>query len=150
MNIISVLTFGWTIFLLANLVTAQQLSCEKIYIPSCLDIGYNYTHFPNGFNHVTQSQAAEAINEFNLLFSTGCSPYIKRLVCSVYLPFCSGSETGSARVCREVCDRARMGCEPIINVFGLEWPDEYSCDKFPTTECITDPRLTTRAPPIRK
>ncbi|NXW74370.1 FZD1 protein, partial [Hirundo rustica] len=33
--------------------------------------------------------------------------------------------------CRSLCERARQGCEALMNKFGFQWPDTLRCEKFP-------------------
>ena len=33
--------------------------------------------------------------------------------------------------CRELCDEARAGCEPVMKRYGFSWPSKLSCEVFP-------------------
>ena len=40
--------------------------------------------------------------------------------------------------CREECEYARAGCEPLLNQFGFEWPEHLNCQKFPSNGICID------------
>ena len=32
---------------------------------------------------------------------------------------------------RSVCERAKLGCLPVMQKYGFEWPKRMSCSKLP-------------------
>ncbi|NXQ61831.1 FZD1 protein, partial [Anthoscopus minutus] len=43
----------------------------------------------------------------------------------------AGLEVHHLPPCRSLCERARQGCEALMNKFGFQWPDTLRCEKFP-------------------
>lgn len=41
--------------------------------------------------------------------------------------------------CRALCEKARSGCEHIMQSFGFPWPENLDCARFPATSdlCVT-------------
>ncbi|KAJ0000551.1 hypothetical protein NQD34_012393 [Periophthalmus magnuspinnatus] len=107
--------------------------CEPISIGLCNDLAYNLTVMPNLLGHVHQDDAGLEMHQFHPLVKVQCSPALKEFLCSVYAPECI---MGSARApCRRTCERARAGCEPLMNKFGFTWPERLNCDKFKNDTC---------------
>uniref|UniRef100_A0A3B4AGB3 FZ domain-containing protein n=1 Tax=Periophthalmus magnuspinnatus TaxID=409849 RepID=A0A3B4AGB3_9GOBI len=97
------------------------------HIGLCNDLAYNFTVMPNLLGHVHQDDAGLEMHQFHPLVKVQCSPALKEFLCSVYAPECI---MGSARApCRRTCERARAGCEPLMNKFGFTWPERLNCDK---------------------
>ncbi|XP_035665561.1 uncharacterized protein LOC118408809, partial [Branchiostoma floridae] len=99
-------------------------------------IDYNYTGFPNMFNHASQqdmvmSAEFQGLNAILANISM-CYPNIYQVYCPMFLPKC---ENGSqVFLCRSVCEEVNAACGPR----GLSLP--FSCDVFPadgTQECLT-------------
>lgn len=40
--------------------------CQEITIPMCKDMAYNYTHYPNRFNHDTQDEAGLEVHQVTM------------------------------------------------------------------------------------
>ena len=50
---------------------AAGRKCQEITIPMCRGIAYNYTHYPNRFNHDTQEEAGLEVHQvFTVLLHT--------------------------------------------------------------------------------
>ncbi|CAG9773188.1 unnamed protein product [Ceutorhynchus assimilis] len=109
----------------------QDGKCEQITIPMCLDIKYNMTKMPNEFNHESQEQAGLEVHQFWPLVEIKCSPDLKFFLCSTYAPICLSEYSEPLPPCRDMCRRAREGCEPIMTRYGLQWPERMKCDRFP-------------------
>lgn len=105
--------------------------CEKITIPMCVGIGYNFTKMPNELNHDTQEEAGLEVHQFWPLVEIKCSPDLKFFLCSLYTPICLKDYLKPLPACRSVCERAREGCSPLMNQYGFQWPERMSCDNFP-------------------
>uniref|UniRef100_A0A673BVN2 Frizzled class receptor 1 n=1 Tax=Sphaeramia orbicularis TaxID=375764 RepID=A0A673BVN2_9TELE len=93
--------------------------CQPISIPLCTDIAYNETIMPNLLGHTNQEDAG-----------LECSPDLKFFLCSMYAPVCTVLEQ-ALPPCRSLCERARQGCEALMNKFGFQWPDSLACESFP-------------------
>ncbi|XP_042371866.1 frizzled-7-A-like, partial [Plectropomus leopardus] len=51
-------------------------------------------------------------------------------LCSMYAPVCTVLEQ-AIPPCRSLCERARQGCEALMNKFGFQWPERLRCENFP-------------------
>ena len=130
----------------------EERKCEKITIPMCMKLGYNYTRMPNKFKHTTQAAAALEVHQFWPLVEIQCSRHIGFFLCSMYAPICQNDYQGELEPCREVCVQARDGCAPLMKKYGFPWPESMKCSNFPsihdpTVICAgnnaTDPENTT-------
>ena len=119
----------------------------------CSDISYKQTIFPNILGHKTQEQAALEMSQFFPLLKVQCSPYLKYFLCSTYVPSCSPLHSSGLPPCRQLCERARDGCLPILHNFGMLWPEQFNCSNFPNdggSQCFQGPYIPTpteRPPP---
>ncbi|XP_074540338.1 uncharacterized protein LOC141801260 [Halichoeres trimaculatus] len=110
--------------------------CEPITIPVCQGLSYNQTMTPNLLGHVSQRDAMMKMSFFNSFVQTMCSVDIRFFVCTVYAPKCVAGEL--QKPCRSFCQRAREGCESRMRSFGISWPEELQCNKFPDEMCLTE------------
>uniref|UniRef100_A0A8D0L9P7 Frizzled-1 n=1 Tax=Sphenodon punctatus TaxID=8508 RepID=A0A8D0L9P7_SPHPU len=104
--------------------------CQPISIPLCTDIAYNQTIMPNLLGHTNQEDAGLEVHQFYPLVKVQCSAELKFFLCSMYAPVCTVLEQ-ALPPCRSLCERARQGCEALMNKFGFQWPDSLRCEKFP-------------------
>ncbi|XP_032813126.2 frizzled-2-like [Petromyzon marinus] len=104
--------------------------CQPISIPLCTDIPYNQTIMPNLLGHTNQEDAGLEVHQFYPLVKVQCSPDLKFFLCSMYAPVCTVLEK-AIPPCRSLCDRARQGCEALMNKFGFQWPERLRCENFP-------------------
>ncbi|XP_018605818.2 frizzled-1-like [Scleropages formosus] len=104
--------------------------CQPISIPLCTDIAYNETIMPNLLGHTNQEDAGLEVHQFYPLVKVQCSPDLKFFLCSMYAPVCTVLEQ-ALPPCRSLCERARQGCEALMNKFGFQWPDSLACESFP-------------------
>ncbi|XP_014795161.1 PREDICTED: frizzled-1, partial [Calidris pugnax] len=104
--------------------------CQPISIPLCTDIAYNQTILPNLLGHTNQEDAGLEVHQFYPLVKVQCSAELKFFLCSMYAPVCTVLEQ-ALPPCRSLCERARQGCEALMNKFGFQWPDTLRCEKFP-------------------
>lgn len=111
--------------------TGEDTRCEEITIPMCIGIGYNFTHMPNELNHETQEEAGLEVHQFWPLVEIKCSPDLKFFLCSMYTPICIPDYHKPLPPCRDLCRRAKDGCEPIMRQYGFGWPERMECDQFP-------------------
>ncbi|XP_056884399.1 frizzled-7-A-like [Takifugu flavidus] len=110
--------------------TPEHGLCQLISIPMCSDIPYNETIMPNLLGHTNQEDAGLEIHQFYPLVKIQCSPDLKFFLCSLYAPVCTVLEQ-AIPPCRNLCERARQGCEALMNKFGFQWPERLSCESFP-------------------
>ncbi|CDQ86061.1 unnamed protein product [Oncorhynchus mykiss] len=104
--------------------------CQPISIPLCTDIAYNETIMPNLLGHTNQEEAGLEVHQFYPLVKVQCSPDLKFFLCSMYAPVCTVLEQ-ALPPCRSLCERARQGCEALMNKFGFQWPVSLACESFP-------------------
>ncbi|KTG46628.1 hypothetical protein cypCar_00026148 [Cyprinus carpio] len=104
--------------------------CQPITIPLCTDIAYNETIMPNLLGHTNQEDAGLEVHQFYPLVKVQCSPDLKFFLCSMYAPVCTVLEQ-ALPPCRSLCERARQGCEALMNKFGFQWPESLACESFP-------------------
>lgn len=105
--------------------------CEEIKIPMCRGIGYNMTIFPNAMNHESQDEAGLEVHQFWPLVEINCSEDLKFFLCSMYTPICIEDYHKPLPACRSVCERARRGCEPIMENYSFKWPERMVCENLP-------------------
>lgn len=79
---------------------------------------------------------------------TGCSPDLLFFLCAMYAPICTiNFQHEPIKPCRALCERAKVGCEPVMKRYNHSWPDSLSCDELPQYDrgvCIS-PEAIVRA-----
>lgn len=132
----------WSVALLLPLLISAQYQgdngivipehgfCQPISIPLCTDIAYNQTIMPNLVGHYNQDDAGLEVHQFYPLVKVQCSPDLKFFLCSMYAPVCTVLEK-AIPPCRSICERAKLGCEALMNKFGFQWPERLRCENFP-------------------
>ncbi|XP_051910994.1 frizzled-7-like [Hippocampus zosterae] len=104
--------------------------CQSVSIPLCADMAYNQTIMPNLLGHANQEDAGLEVHQFYPLVKVQCSADLQFFLCSTYAPVCTVLER-AIPPCRTLCERARRGCEALMNKFGFQWPERLRCEKFP-------------------
>ncbi|XP_054633887.1 frizzled-7-A-like [Dunckerocampus dactyliophorus] len=104
--------------------------CQTISIPLCTDMAYNQTIMPNLLGHTNQEDAGLEVHQFYPLVKVQCSGDLQFFLCSMYVPVCTVLEQ-AIPPCRTLCNRARQGCEALMNKFGFQWPEKLHCENFP-------------------
>lgn len=110
---------------------SDDSKCERITVPLCSDVLYNYTRFPNMLGHLTQHKAAADIEHFKPLIHASCSKNLRFFICSIYTPMCTEAVNQAVTSCRSVCEEVRRDCHEMLKNFGLNWPAMLNCTKFP-------------------
>jgi hypothetical protein len=106
--------------------------CEPIRIPLCHSMPYNMTRMPNLLHHSTQKNAALAIEQFEILVNQSCSDVLLFYLCAMYAPICTVEfQPEAIPPCQSVCERARQGCEPLMNEYNVSWPVSLDCRGLP-------------------
>ena len=121
-----------TLALIVTVYAGPIQKCELIdkdVICQCQ--GYNLTHFPND-RFSSQSRAKIQFAQFENLIRTNCSPYLVTFLCSRYFPPCNPEWHNIDYVlpCRELCEKVRSDCEPVLQRYGAKWSTELSCSTF--------------------
>ncbi|XP_067239222.1 frizzled-3a isoform X1 [Chanodichthys erythropterus] len=110
----------------------SMFTCEPITLRMCQGLSYNTTFMPNLLNHYDQQTAALAMEPFHPMVNLECSTEIRPFLCALYAPVCT--EYGRVTLpCRHLCQRAKSDCYKLMDMFGVSWPDEMECSRFP--EC---------------
>ncbi|XP_056134150.1 frizzled-3-like [Lampris incognitus] len=108
----------------------SEFSCEPIGLRMCQDLPYNTTFMPNLLNHYDQQTAALAMEPFHPMVNLACSTELRMFLCALYAPVCT--EYGRVSMpCRALCHRAKDDCHKLMEMFGVAWPDEMECSRFP-------------------
>ncbi|XP_030199268.1 secreted frizzled-related protein 3 [Gadus morhua] len=111
---------------------ASAATCEPVRIPLCGSMPWNMTKMPNHLHHSTQANAVLAIEQFEGLLGTGCSPDLLFLLCAMYAPICTiDFQHEPIKPCKAVCERAKSGCEPVMKLYNHSWPESLSCSELP-------------------
>ncbi|XP_037104376.1 frizzled-3-like [Syngnathus acus] len=108
----------------------NEFSCEPIKLRMCQDLPYNATFMPNLLNHYDQQTAALAMEPFHPVVNLVCSPDLRMFLCALYAPVCVVYGQVSLP-CRALCWRAKDDCQRLMDIFGLTWPDDMECSRFP-------------------
>ncbi|KAA8583295.1 hypothetical protein FQN60_015841 [Etheostoma spectabile] len=59
-----------------------------------------------------------------------CSPDLRMFLCALYAPVCT--EYGRMTLpCRRLCLQAKSDCYKLMDMFGVSWPQEMDCNRFP-------------------
>ncbi|XP_026233082.1 secreted frizzled-related protein 3 [Anabas testudineus] len=110
----------------------RAASCEPVRIPLCRSMPWNMTKMPNHLHHSTQDNAVLAIEQFEGLLGTGCSADLLFFLCAMYAPICTiDFQHDPIKPCKAVCERAKVGCEPVMKRYNHSWPDSLSCNELP-------------------
>ncbi|XP_072425673.1 secreted frizzled-related protein 4-like isoform X2 [Chiloscyllium punctatum] len=70
-------------------VLLQGAPCERVRIPMCKTMPWNITRMPNHLHHSTQENAILAIEQYQELVDTNCSPLLRFFLCAMYAPICT-------------------------------------------------------------
>lgn len=106
--------------------------CEPLNNASmCHGLGYSLIQMPNFFHDKTQKEAEPRIEVFSPLVKLDCSPTLQFFLCVLYVPPCVINMDDKIPPCREVCEEARRGCEPVMTNVGYPWPEIMNCSRFP-------------------
>ncbi|XP_038598224.1 LOW QUALITY PROTEIN: frizzled-1, partial [Tachyglossus aculeatus] len=106
-----------------------------VYVPPCADLAHPQTVLPNLLGHESQEEAGLEVPQFYPLAKVQCSAVqcsaeLRFFPCSVDAPGCTGLER-PLPPCRPPGERARQGCEALLNRFGFHWPDAQRCERLP-------------------
>ncbi|XP_073349101.1 frizzled-3a [Pagrus major] len=105
-------------------------TCEPITLRMCQGLPYNSTFMPNMLNHYDQQTAALAMEPFHPMVNLQCSPELRMFLCALYAPVCT--EYGRMTLpCRRLCLQAKSDCYKLMDMFGVSWPQEMDCNRFP-------------------
>lgn len=67
-----------------------------------------------------------------LCAGTGCSPDLLFFLCAMYAPICTiDFQHEPIKPCKAVCERAKLGCEPVMKLYNHSWPESLSCNELP-------------------
>ncbi|KAL7872054.1 hypothetical protein SRHO_G00070370 [Serrasalmus rhombeus] len=108
----------------------STFTCEPITLRMCQGLSYNTTFMPNLLNHYDQQTAALAMEPFHPMVNLECSADLRPFLCALYAPVCT--EYGRVTLpCRRLCQQAKSDCYKLMDIFGVSWPEEMTCNRFP-------------------
>ncbi|XP_030047209.1 atrial natriuretic peptide-converting enzyme [Microcaecilia unicolor] len=107
--------------------------CEPITLELCMNLPYNYTHFPNYLGHRTQKESSISWESslFPALVQTNCYKYLMFFACTILVPKCDPQTTQRIPPCRSLCELSKERCESVLGIVGLQWPEDTDCSQFP-------------------
>lgn len=118
-----------------------RLTCQPLEQPLCRNVGYVNTSLPNQREHRTQTEAAQEMADFAVLWMNDgeapCSGAVVHFLCSFYFPFCGPGAHGqdaALRPCRDLCEEVRAGCAGLFAEYepqDVAWPQFFNCSTFP-------------------
>ncbi|XP_039981003.1 frizzled-3a isoform X2 [Xiphias gladius] len=114
----------------AGVGSHSLFTCEPITLRMCQGLPYNSTFMPNILNNYDQQTAALAMEPFHPMVNLQCSPVLRMFLCALYAPVCT--EYGRMTLpCRHFCLQAKSDCYKLMDMFGVRWPEEMNCNRFP-------------------
>lgn len=135
------------LLVLGRAPSGRAAACEPVRIPLCKPLPWNMTKMPNHLHHSTQANAVLAMEQFEGLLGTNCSPDLLFFLCAMYAPICTiDFQHEPIKPCKSVCERARAGCEPVLVRYGHAWPESLACDELPLYDrgvCISPEAIVT-------
>ncbi|KAJ7413860.1 Secreted frizzled-related protein 3 [Pitangus sulphuratus] len=135
------------LLVLGRAPAGRGAACEPVRIPLCKPLPWNMTKMPNHLHHSTQANAVLAMEQFEGLLGTNCSPDLLFFLCAMYAPICTiDFQHEPIKPCKSVCERARAGCEPVLVRYSHAWPDSLACDELPLYDrgvCISPEAIVT-------
>ncbi|XP_063069117.1 secreted frizzled-related protein 3 isoform X2 [Engraulis encrasicolus] len=138
---------------LVRIPCATGAACEPIRIPMCKSMPWNMTKMPNHLHHSTQANAVLAIEQFEGLLGTACSPDLLFFLCAMYAPICTiDFQHDPIKPCKSVCEKAKCGCEPIMKRYNHTWPESLACEDLPVYDrgvCISPEAIVKAEGPDR-
>ncbi|KAG9344780.1 hypothetical protein JZ751_010467 [Albula glossodonta] len=70
------------------------------------------------------------VEPFHPMVNLQCSPDLRPFLCALYAPVCT--EYGRMSLpCRRLCLHAKQDCYKLMDMFGVTWPEEMECSRFP-------------------
>uniref|UniRef100_H3A7R6 Secreted frizzled related protein 4 n=1 Tax=Latimeria chalumnae TaxID=7897 RepID=H3A7R6_LATCH len=92
-----------------------------------------------------------AIEQYEELVAIDCSRVLRFFLCAMYAPICTLEflHDPIKPPCKSVCQRARDGCEPIMNRYNHSWPESLACEDLPVYDrgvCISPEAIVTDLP----
>ncbi|XP_016129572.1 frizzled-3-like [Sinocyclocheilus grahami] len=78
----------------------------------------------------SQTAARAKLCPFHPMVNLQCSPDLRTFLCALYAPVCM--EYGRVSLpCRSLCTHAKRDCQKLMDMFGVTWPEEMECSRFP-------------------
>ncbi|KAG8134925.1 hypothetical protein E2320_007996 [Naja naja] len=102
--------------------------CEHITLELCLNLPYNYTHYPNYLGHRTQKEASISWESslFPALVQTNCYKYLMFFACTILVPKCDFQTNERIPPCRALCEQSKGRCESVLGIVECS-PSHFKC-----------------------
>ena len=113
-----------------------NIRCEPINITQCTLQSYSNTGFPNFFDHLDQTQAAEYANYVDIALLANCSEHSTEFLCGLLLPECRENEgfiLPSRQICNEFYNGSEFytGCMDLLSALKHSEDFLFDCNAFP-------------------
>uniref|UniRef100_A0A665TVG9 FZ domain-containing protein n=1 Tax=Echeneis naucrates TaxID=173247 RepID=A0A665TVG9_ECHNA len=95
--------------------------------PQCHMLPYNQTWLSSSVAVVKSSEVEMLLRFFSYLSRLSCYRHIMLFGCSLALPECIAAVV---LPCASFCEAAREGCEPVLQMVNVSWPDFLRCSQF--------------------
>ncbi|XP_014380092.1 secreted frizzled-related protein 2-like [Alligator sinensis] len=145
------LAFALSGFLRLTIGFDIGLSTKCVAIPKemsmCHNIGYSEMRLPNLMGHTSMTEVISKSTDWQHLAQTGCHPYARTFLCSLFAPVCLDT---FIHPCRSMCAAVRDSCAPVLVCHGHAWPDSLDCDRFSADEDMCLASLTNEYKYIHK
>ncbi|XP_029381890.1 atrial natriuretic peptide-converting enzyme isoform X2 [Echeneis naucrates] len=144
-----------TTWLVSTAAAPDTGGCQLITEPQCHMLPYNQTWLSSSVAVVKSSEVEMLLRFFSYLSRLSCYRHIMLFGCSLALPECiAAAETHSRQVvlpCASFCEAAREGCEPVLQMVNVSWPDFLRCSQFSNVTAAPPPSsslspMTTASP----
>ncbi|XP_061149819.1 atrial natriuretic peptide-converting enzyme isoform X1 [Syngnathus typhle] len=136
-------------WLTAATSTPHAGGCQPLAEPQCHMLPYNQTWLSSSVAVVKSSEVDMLLRFFSYLSRLSCYKHIMLFGCSLALPQCFHDDDAQHRwvvlPCASFCEAARKGCEPVLQMFNISWPDFLRCSQFSraTSSSATSPACYT-------
>ncbi|KAF3832473.1 hypothetical protein F7725_026138 [Dissostichus mawsoni] len=81
--------------------------------------------------HLNKNEMSLSLPQpFHPMVNLVCSADLRMFLCALYAPVCTVYGQVSMP-CRSLCQRAKDECHKLMEVFGVAWPDDMECNRFP-------------------
>ncbi|XP_006894225.1 PREDICTED: atrial natriuretic peptide-converting enzyme [Elephantulus edwardii] len=107
-------------------------ACMNITHSQCQMLPYHTTQTPF-FSIVKNMEMEKFLKFFMYLHRLSCYQHIMLFGCSLAFPECISDGDDSQGIllpCRSFCEDAKDGCESILGMANVSWPDFLKCSQF--------------------
>ncbi|XP_048244088.1 secreted frizzled-related protein 2-like [Haliotis rufescens] len=103
------------------------------YAMFCLKSGYDLTVAHPLNEYVSNIRMKEM---YDFLTRSKCYKHIESFVCAALFPKCSENPFQLTYPCKGLCEDVQERCHPVLQRYGIEWPEELNCTRFRERNCL--------------